>query len=283
MSAPASSLPTVRLPSGERVPALGQGTWRMGERRDRRAQEVAALVRGLEAGLSLIDTAEMYGEGGAEEVVAEALAGRRDRAFLVSKVYPHNAGRRSAPAACERSLKRLRTDRIDLYLLHWRGDIPIEETVRALEGLVSAGKIRHWGVSNLDAADLREVFQAGGEACATDQILYNLVRRGPEWDLIPWCRERSIPVMAYSPVEQGALARDPRLAAMAERLGTTAAGIALAWLLRQGDTMVIPKVSRPEHVDDNRAALDITLSADDLNELDRLFPPPKGPRPLEML
>lgn len=283
MTAGAPALPTVRLPSGEHVAALGQGTWRMGERRERRAAEVAALVRGLDAGLSLIDTAEMYGDGGAEEVVAEALAGRRDRAFVVSKVYPHNAGKRGAPAACERSLKRLRTDHIDLYLLHWRGDIPIAETIGALEGLVTAGKIRYWGVSNLDAADMREVFEAGGGACATDQILYNLGRRGPEWDLIPLCRRHAVPIMAYSPVEQGALAGDRRLAPIAARHGTTAAAIALAWLLRQGDVMVIPKASRPEHVDENRAALDLALSGDDLAELDRLFPPPKGPRPLEML
>ena len=197
---------TVQLPSGETVPALGQGTWNMGERREARKAEIAALQAGLDLGLTLIDTAEMYAEGGAEEVVGEALAGRREQAFVVSKVYPHNASRTGAIAACERSLKRLKTDRIDLYLLHWRGEHPLAETVAAFKALQSAGKIRHWGVSNLDVSDMQELWRVpDGKACATNQLLYNLSRRGIEWDLLPWLRERKVPVMAYSPVEQARL------------------------------------------------------------------------------
>lgn len=214
----------VRLPSGEQVPALGQGTWYMGEDRSARKAEIAALQLGLDLGLKLIDTAEMYAEGGAEEVVGEAIAGRRDEVFLVSKVYPHNASRLGVAAACERSLKRLKTDRIDLYLLHWRGSIPLAETVAGFEALQRAGKIRHWGVSNLDLDDMRELAAVpGGGACAANQLLYNLSRRGIEWDLLPWLRERGMPVMAYSPIEQARLLRHQGLQDFARRHGMTPA------------------------------------------------------------
>jgi len=256
----------------------------MGERADRRRAEVDALRYGIERGLTLIDTAEMYGEGEAERIVAEAVEGRRDGVFIVSKVYPHNATRRGTAAACERSLKRLKTDRIDLYLLHWQGNVPLAESVAALDALQEAGKIRHWGVSNLDVEAMEEVVEAPrGLTVATNQILYNLGRRGPEFGLIPFCRERRIPLMAYSPVEQGALPNARPLRAMADRLGTTPARIALAWLLRQGDVMVIPKATSREHVDDNLGALELRLGKEELAELDRLYPPPAGPSPLEML
>ena len=274
----------VTLSSGEKVPALGLGTWRMGENRRRRPAEAAALRLGLELGMTLIDTAEMYGEGGAEEVVAEVIAGQRDRVFLVSKVYPHNASRKGVIAACERSLKRLRTDRLDLYLLHWRGGEPLADTVAGFEALVADGKIRYWGVSNFDADDMAELarLKAGGHV-ATNQVLYNLSRRGIEWDLLPWCRKRRIPIMAYSPLDQGGSLLGKRgLKAVAARHDATSAQIALAWLLRQHDVMVIPKASDLEHVRENRRALDIALTDADLAELDRAFPPPRGRRPLEM-
>jgi diketogulonate reductase-like aldo/keto reductase len=274
----------VTLPSGVKVPALGLGTWHMGENRRRRAAESAALSLGLDLGMTLIDTAEMYGEGGAEEVVADAIAGRRDSVFLVSKVYPHNASRKGVVAACERSLKRLATDRIDLYLLHWRGDEPLAETVAGFEALVAAGKIRHWGVSNFDADDMAELARlpAGGRVAA-NQVLYNLGRRGIEWDLLPWCRARRVPIMAYSPLDQGAILRKRALKAVAARHDATPAQIALAWLLRQDDVMVIPKASDLEHVRANRGALDLALSKADLAELDAAFPPPGRHRPLEMV
>ena len=275
---------TVTLPSGEAVPALGQGTWNIGDDSNTRAEEIATLRCGLDLGLTLIDTAEMYGEGAAEGLVAEALAGRRDEAFIVSKVYPHNASKRGTVQACERSLKRLKTDRIDLYLLHWRGSVPFAETISAMQALLAAGKIRHFGVSNLDLAGMREWVKApGGAAVAVNQILYNLTRRGPEWDLLPWLRERHIPVMAYSPIEQAHLTRDRRLIAFAAAHGMTTAQAALAWLLAKEDVIVIPKASRRERVTDNAAARDIRLTPAQLAELDRLFAPPRGPVMLEML
>jgi diketogulonate reductase-like aldo/keto reductase len=275
---------TTKLPSGERVPVLGQGTWKMGEDSRRHADEVAALKLGIDLGLTLIDTAEMYAGGQAETVVADAIAGRRGDVFIVSKVMPSNASRRGVEAACEKSLKRLRTDIIDLYLLHWRGSVPLAETVAAFEALKSAGKIRHWGVSNFDTDDMDELMSlAGGGTVQTNQVLYNPQRRGIEHDLIPWCLSRCIPVMAYSPVGQGAIPRDSKLTALAARHEATAAQIVLAWVMRQDGVIAIPKASRPEHVRDNRAALDITLSADDLAELDRLFPPPRRKQPLEMI
>lgn len=275
---------TLNLPGGEAVPALGQGSWGMGENPAERGAEVAALRRGLELGLSLIDTAEMYAEGGAEQVIAEAIRGRRDQVFLVSKVYPHNASAQGTVAACERSLKRLATDRIDLYLLHWRGAHPLAETVAAFERLQRAGKIRHWGVSNLDAADMAELAGVpGGGACATDQVLYNPGRRGPEWDLLPWCRERGIPVMAYSPLEQGRLAGDATLGALARARGCAPLQVALAWVLAQPGVLAIPKAARVAHVEANAAALGFEWSPDELAAIDRAFPPPAGPRPLAML
>jgi len=275
---------TVRLPAGEQLSALGQGTWYMGEDRSARKQEIATLQLGLDLGLTLIDTAEMYGEGGAEEVVGEALAGRREQAFLVSKVYPHNASRRGAIAACERSLRRLRTDRIDLYLLHWRGQYPLAETVEAFEALQRAGKIRHYGVSNLDLADMQELWQApGGRSVAVNQLLYNLGRRGIEWDLLPWLRQHGVATMAYSPIEQARLLRHQGLKDFGQRHGMTAAQAALAWLLAQDGVIAIPKSATPARVRENAAARDITLSAEQLGELDRLFAPPTRPSPLDML
>jgi diketogulonate reductase-like aldo/keto reductase len=277
-----SDLPTVTLPSGEKVPQLGQGTWHMGESARRRGEEVAALKLGLDLGMTLIDTAELYAD--AELVVAEAIKGRRDECFIVTKVLPENSTRARTIAACERSLKRLNTDRIDLYLLHWRGRPRLEETLSAFEALVSAGAIRYWGVSNFDVSDVEELFALpGGDACATNQVLYNLRRRGIEAGLLPWCRERGLPIQAYSPIEQGRLLRDRVLTGVAIRHRATTAQIALAWVLRQPDMMVIPKAATLEHVRENRAALDIELTAQDLAELDRAFPPPAGPRPLELL
>jgi len=277
-----SDLPTVKLPSGEKVPQLGQGTWHMGESGRRRGDEVAALKLGIDLGLTLIDTAELYAD--AELVVAEAIKGRRDECFIVTKVLPENSTRARTIAACERSLKRLNTDRIDLYLLHWRGRPRLEETLSAFEALVSAGAIRYWGVSNFDVGDMEELFALpGGDACATNQVLYNLRRRGIEAGLLPWCGERGVPIQAYSPIEQGRLLRDRVLTGVAIRHRATTAQIALAWVLRQPDMMVIPKAATLEHVRENRAALDIELTAQDLAELDRAFPPPAGPRPLELL
>ena len=275
---------TLRLPSGEPVPVLGQGTWGMGEDRGSRPAEVRALERGLDLGLTLIDMAEMYAEGGAEEVVGEAIRGRRDAVFLVSKVYPHNASTTGTVAACEGSLRRLGTDRLDLYLLHWRGAHPLAETVAAFERLRRDGKIRHWGVSNLDAGEMDELAAVpGGAACATDQVLYNPSRRGIEWDLLPWCRERTMPVMAYSPIEQGRLPTGGVLGALAGQHGRTAFQIALAWVLAQPGVAAIPKAARIEHVEANAAALDLSLSSEDLAAIDREFPPPTRKRPLAML
>ena len=280
----ATDIPLVKLPSGESVPQLGQGTWRMGESRRTRKDEVAALRLGLDLGMTLIDTAEMYAEGGAEEVVAEAIAGRRDEVFIVSKVLPENSTRAGTIKACERSLRRLKTDRIDLYLLHWRGRPALEETLAGFEALIDAGAIRFWGVSNFNLDDMEELFALdGGPACASNQVIYNLSRRGIEAGLVPWSREHGVPIMAYSPIEQGRLLSDRALAAVAARHGVTPAQIALAWVLRQRDMMVIPKAGTETHVRENRAALDITLSRVDLAELDRAFLPPKGPRPLELL
>jgi len=275
---------TLNLPSGVPVPALGQGTWYMGENASARRGEAAALRLGLDLGLSLIDTAEMYGEGGAEEVVADAISGRRAEVFLVSKFYPQNASRKGVGQACERSLRRLRTDYLDLYLLHWRGSVPFPETMEALRALKASGKIREYGVSNLDVDDMEEMCALpGGDAMATDQILYNLSRRGVEWDLLPWCRQRSIPLMAYSPIEQGRILRRPELRAIALRHEATPAQIALAWLLRHPDVMAIPKAATPQHVRENLGALEVTLTPEDLTELDRAFPPPARKRSLEML
>jgi diketogulonate reductase-like aldo/keto reductase len=279
-----SRVPNVSLPSGEAVPQLGQGTWAMGESSRKRKEEVAALRLGLDLGMTLIDTAEMYANGIAEEVVAEAIEGRREEVFLVTKVLPENSTSAGTIAACERSLKRLRTDRIDLYLLHWRGRIGLEETLAGFAALIEAGAIRSWGVSNFDIGDMEELLALpGGDACATNQVLYNLRRRGIECGLLPWCRGRGVPIMAYSPIEQGRLLRERTLTSVAVRHRATPAEIALAWALRQTDMMVIPKAANEEHVRENRAALDIALTDADLAELDHAFPPPRGPRPLELL
>lgn len=274
----------VTLPDGARVPALGQGTWRMGENARARKAEVAALRLGIELGLTLIDTAEMYGEGGAEAVVGEAIRGRRDGLFIVSKVYPHNAGRRGVVAACDRSLGRLGIDTIDLYLLHWRGAVPLAETVEGFAALQHAGKIARWGVSNLDVADMEELWSVGGAACATNQVLYNLGERGIEFDLMPWCEQRNVPVMAYSPVGQGGpLLRHTALAEVAARHGATPAQIALAWTLRRPGVIAIPKAADPDHVRQNARAGALRLTEDDHATLDAAFPAPQRKRPLAIL
>jgi diketogulonate reductase-like aldo/keto reductase len=273
----------VTLPGGERVPALGLGTWRMGETAARRGEEVAVLRQGLHLGLNIIDTAEMYGEGGAEEVVAEAVAGRRDKVFIVSKVYPHNASRNGVVAACERSLTRLATDMIDLYLLHWRGTVPPAETVEGFERLKRDGKIRHWGVSNFDAADMKELLAIEtGPACAANQVKYHLGQRGIEWDLLPEMQKRGIAVMAYSPLGQGGLLRDATLARVARRHETAPAGIALAWVMRRDGLIAIPKTADPDHLTEIVAALDVTLDEEDFAELDAAFPPPSRPSALSI-
>jgi diketogulonate reductase-like aldo/keto reductase len=282
---PTPALRSVLLPCGEAVPAMGLGTWMMAESPARRAAELAALRLGLDLGLSLIDTAELYAGGAAEELVGEAIAGRRDQVFLVSKVMPGNASRAGTVAACERSLRRLGTDRIDLYLLHWRGPHPLAETVEAFRALVRAGKIRHWGVSNLDPDDLRELLAlpARGQEVQTDQVLYNLTRRGIELDLLPACRARGLPVMAYSPVEQGRILGHRALRRVAARRGASPAQVALAWVLRGQGVIAIPKATELAHVRENRAALELALDAGDLAELDRAFPAPDAPVPLEMI
>jgi len=277
-------IPLTKLAGGEEVPTLGQGTWMMGERGARRHEEADALRLGLDLGMTLIDTAEMYASGGAEEVVADAMTGRRDEVFLVSKVLPSNASRSGVPAACEDSLKRLKTDRIDLYLYHWRGGTPLAETIEALDRLQQSGKVRHWGVSNFDTDDMQELaLLPAGDRVQTNQVLYNLSRRGPEFDLLPWQRERGIPTMAYSPVEQGSLTHDRRLAAIAARHNATPAQMALAWTMRNGDVIAIPKAGQTAHVRENRAAVDIKLTEQDLVELDKAFPPPGRKRSLEMI
>jgi diketogulonate reductase-like aldo/keto reductase len=278
------NLPRVTLPDGETVPAFGLGTWHMGEDRRRAAEEVAAVKLGIELGMMLIDTAEMYGNGAAEEIVAQAAAGLRDQLFIVSKVLPHNATQKGVVEACERSLKRLKTDHIDLYLLHWRGSVPLAETLAGFARLKRDGKIRHHGVSNFNTDDMKEwVGLTDGETVASNQILYNLARRGPQWELIPWCRERAIAIMAYSPIDQGRLLGNRTLREVAARHGASAAQVALAWLLRQDGMIVIPKATKLEHVRDNRGALDLAFDAEDLAALDRAFPPPKGRTALGML
>ncbi len=274
---------TVSLPGGEQVPALGQGTWMMGERSDRRSDEIAALRMGVDLGMTLIDTAEMYGEGAAEELIGAALSDVRDNIFIVSKAYPQNASHGRLGPACEASLRRLHTDRLDLYLLHWRGLVPLGETVEAMEALRTAGKIRYWGVSNLDTGDMEELLAAGGDGCAVDQILYNLTRRGPEHDLLPWLEARSVPAMAYSPVEQGRLLADKTLRRIAEAIDATPAQVALGWTMRRSSVIAIPKAGTAAHVRENRAAVDLTLSDVDMAALEAAFPPPRARRPLEML
>lgn len=273
----------VALSDQDNVPALGQGSWMMGERRAQRADEIAALRAGVELGMTLIDTAEMYGDGAAETLIGEALGDVRDGLFLVSKAYPQNASRARLAQACEASLTRLGTDRLDLYLLHWRGSVPLAETVEAMEALKASGKIRHWGVSNLDTADMAELVAAGGANCTTDQILYNLSRRGAEHDLLPWLAARDIPVMAYSPVEQGRLIANQALVSVAQTIGATPAQVALSWAMQGDKVIAIPKAGTVAHVRENRAAADLVLSPGDLATLDAAFPRPRGRRPLKML
>ena len=272
-----------KLSSGASMPVLGLGTWRMGESARQRADELDALRYGLDLGYPMIDTAEMYGDGGAEEIVGEAIAGRGVRPFVVSKVYPHNASRAGTIAACERSLKRMRIDRIDLYLLHWRGGARLEETFEAFHRLRTAGKIGDFGVSNFDLDDMEDAAQLDRGLNASNQVLYCLSRRGPEFDLLPWMRERSIPLMAYSPLDQGGLLRKAALKKIADDLGCTPAQLAIAWLLAQPGVVTIPKSSTRDRVKENLGALEVTLTPQLLAELDRAFPPPRGKQPLEML
>jgi diketogulonate reductase-like aldo/keto reductase len=280
----AFQIPNTSLPSGAEMPVFGLGTWRMGEDARRRADEVAALRHGIEIGVTLIDTAEMYGSGEAESIVADAVGTRRDETFIVSKVLPENSSQRGTIAACERSLKRLNTDRIDLYLLHWRGSPPLQETLAAFDALVRAGKILRWGVSNFDLSDMKELAALpGGSACATNQVLYNLTRRGIEFDLMPWCRARKIPVMAYSPIEQGRILDHAALREVGARHKATPAQVALAWLIRQDGIITIPKASTLAHVEEDLAALNRKLTAEDLATLDKAFPPPKKATSLDML
>jgi diketogulonate reductase-like aldo/keto reductase len=279
-----TTVPTVRLADGTAVPALGLGTWRMGEAPRRRTQEIAALRAGIDAGMTLVDTAEMYGDGGAEKVLGDALDGRRDSVFVVSKVYPHNAGARSAIAACERSLRRLRTDRLDLYLLHWRGRVPLAETVGTFERLRRDGKILRWGVSNFDTDDFDELLALpDGANCAVNQVLYHVGQRGIEWSLLPLCRRHSIPVMAYAPVGEGALLRDAALIRIANDAGITPAQLALAWLLRDDHVISIPQTSNVAHVHENRAAASIALSQSTIAEIDAAFPPPEAASSLAVI
>ncbi|MGB9096436.1 aldo/keto reductase [Erwinia sp.] len=271
------------------LPAIGQGTWFMGENVSQRKQEVAALQAGLELGLKVIDTAEMYAEGGAEEVVGEALQGRRESAWLVSKVYPWNAGREDAVEACERSLRRLKTDYLDLYLLHWRGNVPLEETLRAMESLQDEGKILRWGVSNFDSDDLSELLsEEGGAACAANQVLYHLASRGIEYDLLPDCQQQQIPVMAYCPLAQAGRLRHellthPVLEAIAQQKGISVAQVLLAWVIRKEGVMAIPKASSVAHVAENAAALDVTLTSEELALINQAFPPPTEKMPLDVV
>ena len=283
----ATGMKTVPLPSGRQIPVLGQGTWGIGDDAARRKTEVAALRLGLDLGMTLIDTAEMYAEGGAEQVIADAIAGRRLDTFIVSKVYPHNATRHGTVEACDHSLRRLKTDHIDLYLLHWRESTPLAETLEAFQSLKQSGKILDYGVSNLDQDDMEEATaQAGGDGIVVDQVLYNLMQRGIEWDLLPWCRKRGIRIMAYSPIEgsggkQPALLNHPTMHSIASRHSATPAQVALAWLL-QKDVIVIPKSADPKHVRENRGVLDVELTEHDLEELDQAFPPPRKKVELEM-
>jgi len=279
-----SAVPLVKLPSGDQIPALGQGTWFMGDDGQRRKEEIDALRLGIDLGMRLIDTAEMYGSGASEELVGEAIAGRRDEVFLVSKVLPSNAAKTDVIAACEKSLRRLGTDQLDLYLLHWRSRTPLSETLEGFAALAEAGKIRHWGVSNFDVADMEELTGLpGGSAVQTNQVLYNLTRRGIEWDLLPWAREHNLPIMAYSPIEQGRILDHSGLKSVAAEHGATAAQVAIAWLLQREGVVAIPKAGTTVHVKENRAALNVHLTDEDLAALDQMFPPPDRKQALEII
>ena len=274
----------VTLPSGESVPSMGLGTWHMGERIGNPKTEVDALVRGLDLGATLIDTAEMYARGGAERVVGSAIKGRRDNVFIVSKIVPHNASFDGTIRACENSLQRMEIESIDLYLLHWPGNHPLESTVSAFEQLKTDGKIRHWGVSNFDTSDMQELYGIPeGKNCQINQVLYNLSRRGIEWDLLPWCRSMGLPIMAYSPIEQGRLLENKKLKALASEIGVSAAQLSIAWSIRNNDIITIPKASNLEHVSQNIDAWTIKLESAILDELDKLFEPPVKKKGLDIL
>jgi diketogulonate reductase-like aldo/keto reductase len=277
-------IPTITFPNGTDVPALGQGTWNMGERAVNAGAEIAALRAGLDLGMTLIDTAEMYAEGGAETIVGQAISGRRDEVFLVSKVYPWNASRIGTVQACERSLKRMGTDHMDLYLLHWRGEHPLVETIEAFEALKAQGKIGAWGVSNFDTDDMEELFSLpGGQNVAANQVLYNLARRGVEFDLLPWCQQHAIPLMAYCPIDQGKLLHHPDLIRIAKAYQATPAELALAFLLDRDGVIAIPKTSNVRRVEENRDAVSLDISDEDWEALDAAFPPPAAKKPLEMI
>ena len=274
---------TLQLKSGREMPILGQGTWRMGEKASQKQAEIDALRLGIDLGMTLIDTAEMYGEGGAEKIVAEAISDRRNEIYLVSKFYPYNASYDGLIAACDRSLSRLKTNYLDLYLLHWRGSVPLAETLEGLQHLKQAGKILDYGVSNFDTDDMEEAESLpGGQEIITNQVLYNLKRRGIEWDLLPWCKKREISIMAYSPVEQRAFVNDSKLEDIAAKYDATTTQIALSWLLHQNNVISIPKAVNLQHVRENRAALDIKLTTEDLQQLDRAFQPPSRKQTLAM-
>ncbi|MBX5249120.1 aldo/keto reductase [Rhizobium sp. NLR4b] len=277
-------IPSITFPNGTEVPALGQGTWAMGEDAGHASAEIENLRAGIDLGMTLIDTAEMYGDGGAEEIVGEAIKGRRDEVFIVSKVYPWNASLKGTIEACEHSLERLGTDRIDLYLLHWRGNYPLAETVAAFEMLKASGKIGAWGVSNFDTDDMEELLGVpDGANVAANQVLYNLTRRGVEFDLLPWCRSRGIPVMAYSPIEQGHVLHHPELIHIAKAYQATPAQLALAFLLKRDGVIAIPKTSNAERVRENRDCISLDITDEDWQALDAAFPPPARKKPLEML
>lgn len=279
----------ILFPQSQPLPAIGQGTWYMGEKPAQRTEEANALRAGIDLGLTLIDTAEMYADGGAEKVVGEAISGRRDEVFLVSKVYPWNAAGQHAIAACEASLKRLKTDYLDLYLLHWRGDIPLQDTLKVMQQLIQQGKIRRWGVSNFDYADMQELWrEAGGRGCATNQVLYHLASRGIEHDLLPWCQQQQIPVMAYCPLAQAGrlrsgLMNDPALNELANRKGVTVAQLLLAWVIHHDGVMAIPKAGSVAHVKENAAALEVTLSQEEIALMEKAFPAPGRKTPLDMV
>ena len=274
----------VTLPSGESVPSMGLGTWHMGERIGNPKTEVDALIRGLDLGATLIDTAEMYARGGAERVVGSAIKGRRDDVFIVSKVLPHNASFDGTIRACENSLQRMEIECIDLYLLHWPGNHPLESTLSAFEQLKTDGKIKHWGVSNFDTSDMQELYGIPeGKNCQINQVLYNLSRRGIEWDLLPWCRSKGLPIMAYSPIEQGRLLENKKLKALAGEIGVSAAQLSIAWSIRKNDIITIPKASNLEHVSQNIDAWTMKLESAVLDELDKLFEPPVRKKGLDIL
>ncbi len=277
-------IPTLTLPSGRNIPALGIGTWNMGESHAEEAQEVASIRKAVELGMTVVDTAEMYADGRSEEIVGKAIADLRDEVFLVSKVYPFNASATGTIEACERSLKRLGVDHLDLYLLHWRGSHPLEETVAAFEKLKQSGKIRDWGVSNFDTDDMEELFEVeNGRNCAVNQVLYNLSRRGVEYDLLPWCQEKGLPLMAYSPIEQGRILNNHELIRIAKAYQATPAQVALAFLLERDGVLAIPKSAKPERLEENRGATDLDISDEDWASLDAAFPPPTRKTSLAML